>query len=317
MRHINAALFGLLASVVVAAGCNSADPSTSTDPTAETSAKNVRMSLTAQGSADASVKLHVFSKITLKEVYTQSLNIKGGATTLLQLGLDSDDYTIKADVYADVEQTIVIGTSSTDCSVKDGHMSEISLVINTEIKGSVGISINANDAPLIGNVAVKLNTAADIAATIHVDASDSDGKNLHYFWSGFCIDGTIEGSATLDISVDLALAALAKGGDHKITVVVQDELGATAHASIDLKLDLGVDVGVGTDTGTDTNNDSCTDASVKIELDLCLDLHASCTAKCKVAAAASLSGATALVGCLLNCGLELTTCNDGCGCDAD
>src|SRR4051812_32489216 len=110
MRHINAALFGLLASVVVAAGCNSADPATNTDPTiAETSAKNVRMSLTAQGEADASAKLHVFSKATNKEVFTKSLQIEGGATAFLQLGLHSDDYSFVVEVFADLEQTISLG----------------------------------------------------------------------------------------------------------------------------------------------------------------------------------------------------------------
>ncbi|MEO5731729.1 MAG: hypothetical protein ABI134_20500 [Byssovorax sp.] len=322
MRHINAVLFGLLASVVVAAGCNSADPATNTDPTiAETSAKNVRMSLTAHGKADASVKLHVFSKLTAKEVFTQSLQIEGGTTAFLQLGLDSDDYTFKADVFADVEQTISLGSSSTDCSVESGHMSEISLVINTEVKGSVGIDFSSNDAPLIDDVSVKLNTSLDIAALIHVNASDTDGKNLHYFWTGFCIDGTIEGSASLEISVDVALAALAKGGDHTITVIVQDELGATAHVSIDVELDLDVDVGVGVDTntgnGNDNDNDTCTDASVEIELGLCLDIHASCAASCKVAAATSLNGAALLVSCLAKCGLTLATCNAACGCDGE
>jgi hypothetical protein len=319
MRHIHAAMFGVLASMVVAAGCNSADPATNTDPTiAETSAKNVRMSLTAQGSAEASAKVHVISKLTAKEVFTKSVQIEGGTTAFLQLALDSADYTFTVDAFADIEQTISLGSSSTDCSVKDGHMSEISLVINTEVKGSAGISINSNEAPLIDDVSVKLNTSVDVAASIHVAASDSDGKSLHYFWTGFGIDGTIEGSATLTISVDAALAAVAKGGDHKIIVIVQDELGASAHASIDVSLDLGAHVGAGADTGGDGNTDtgagSCDQASLDVELSLCLDVHAGCKASCNLEAAASLHGAAVLVDCLLQCGVELATCEIGCSC---
>jgi hypothetical protein len=295
MRHINTAIFGLLASMVVA-GCNTDAPTTTSDPTTvETSAKNVSMSLTAQGKSDASVKLHVFAKATKEEVFQQSFQVKGGSTTFLQLDMPTAGYTFQVDAFADAEQTIAIGTSSTDADVESGHMTEISLVINTEVKGSGSINLTKNEAPMIDDLSVKLNTSVGIAAEIHVAASDSDSKNLHYFWTGFGIDGTIEGTSTLTIS---SQAAASDKGDHKVTVIVQDELGASAHASIDVGASSGTVNGTGTGTSTDDS------ASIQ----LCLELHAGCTASCKLSAATSLNGAAALVSCLAECGLDLATC---------
>jgi hypothetical protein len=310
MRHFNTVLFGLLASMVVA-GCNgAADPdTTSSDPTTvETSAKNVSMSLTAQGESDASVKLHVFVKATHEEIFQQSFQVKGGSTTFLQLDVPASEYTFQVDAFADVEQTTSIGTSSSDASVDTEHMTEISLVINTEIKGSGGIQISSNEAPTIGDFSAKTNVSVDIAAEIHVDASDSDSKSLHYFWTGFGIDGTIEGSSTLTISA--AAAAADKGGDHHVTVIVQDELGASAHASLNVSLDLTASGDTGADTGSDGNTDGNASTDDSAAIQLCLEVHAGCTASCKLDASTSLSGAALLVTCMAQCGIELATCEN-------
>lgn len=322
MRHVNTVLFGLLASsMLLAVGCNQADDAENTADTtlAETSAKNVSVSLTAKGSADVWVKLHVISKITGQVVSTHSSYIKGGATALLQLGLSADEYTFKADVYADAQLTVLLGSKSTDCSVDHDHSSELSLYVDASIQGSAGITFSSNHAPKIDKVSVQLNASLNVAALIKIDASDLDsGSKLHYFWSGFCLDGTVEGSSSLVISVDTALKALLKGGDHFITVIVQDELGATAHTSIDLGINLNVGLGLGLGLGSGTPSSTCSntgaDLSLDVDLAVCLEAHASCAAACNVAACASPNGAALLVSCLAQCGLELATCESDCGC---
>jgi len=185
-----------------------------------------------------------------QEVFTQTSYIKAGTTAFLKLGLDAADYTFKTDVYADAQLSLLLGSKSSDCSVDKDYWSELSVLIDAAIQGSAGITFTSNHAPKIDSVSVQLNTALDIAASLKVVASDIDaGSKLHYFWTGFCLDGTVEGSSTLNISVATALKALAKGGDHHIYVVVQDELGASVSKSIDLALNLNVGLGLGLGLG--------------------------------------------------------------------
>src|SRR5262249_46487031 len=135
--------------------------------------------------------------------------------------------------------------------------------------------------------------------TIQIDARTEGDGGLHYFWSGSGLSGSLEGSASLQLTAQAS--AMLGVTTRPIYVVVQDEHGAAAAIRIELDSTL---VGGFAAFHASTQAAAGADATVSG----CLAAHAACVVTCDAAAGSGTGGTSARFDCLARCGVQLAGC---------
>lgn len=272
-------------------------------------AQDITVLLSSQTQSEAHFRLAAVDDNSGSVALERSVSVAAGATTRLALTLPAAAYTFKATAYSDAAETIAIGESEGKALVSAAEQTEVKLVVEADGQGGAGkLTVTTHVAPKI--TAVQLSLADNGDAAVHVSATSADGSALHFYYSGFGVQGTVAGSADLTLS---AMAAAAQGKGGALAIVVADDSGSAANARIDFGVSPasafgaaqisinGVVQGGGDGAGGSLEGSASASA--------CLDAHASCTASCDAAAHASPAGLTAAAACAAQCAVQLAACN--------
>ena len=297
MRTIHKVLFGLVVtSGVAASGCNGTDV---------TGSSEARIMLSNSGSASTNVEVIATDDATSEVAADRSVDVAAGGTSVIDLGVAAASYTFSVKAFGDAGHTHLLGGSTVHADLTVGEVTEISLTANTTSgTGQSVLRAAVNAAPRIDNVDVKVDgSGASASASISVDAKDPDGGQLTFFWSGFGIQGSVQGDSTLNLSAAMAASAASSPLVHAasspvVHVVVEDSGGATAQADVTFTPASGCAL-----CGHfDTTISAAGDASA------CLDTRANCTAHCDALISLPPTRAAANISCMSDCAQTLATC---------
>jgi len=261
-----------------------------------------RIVLTSQGSTSAALHVTATDDATGTVALDRSVALGAGKSSVLDVALDPTAYTLHVDAMRTGDGTGMIGSTDAHADLAADQTKEIRLTARDD--GSAGggsVTVSVDTAPMVHGIQVKPASdgtaiGAVDPAQITVDASDPDGGNVKYFWSGLGIDGATEGTATLSLS---SLTAATLGAPPVVHLVVQDSAGATTVAAIRFAASktcllcgtATVTMGAPMDGGGSS---------------ACLDARAQCNAACDGGDAdpAGLGD----VACLTSCGIVLASC---------
>jgi len=273
MRVAHTLLSGFTLAFV--AGCTGA---TSDGATATSQA---RLVVSSTGQQTATLRVTAVEDATADTVVDQTITVSPGSAQVVSLSLDPSGYTFAVDVLG--SGNAKLGTSSAHVDLEQGVLTQISLAAEVDGASSAQVNIGVDTAPEIQ--AVKVSLDGD-TVNVHIDASDSGGGNLAFFWSGAGLTGAVQGSSTLSIP-SAAVAA-----NSMLHVVVQDAHGVASSA------DIALAAGGGTVQGAMFGEASAVP---------CLDAQAQCNATC---GSATVLGAvtSADASCLAGCSLTLAQC---------
>ncbi|APR85442.1 Hypothetical protein A7982_10791 [Minicystis rosea] len=294
-------LFG--AALVV--GCNGGG-----DTGEPVGSSEARIVLVAQGSSSANMHLTAVNDATAEVVIDQVINVDAGDSVVLEQTLDAASYTLHLDAFADESHTDVLASGDAHLDLQANLATEIFLAADTDGDASAqtGVSVSVHDVPTIDDVVVHHSTGS---ITIDVSAATAGGGELTYFWSGFGLEATVQGSASLTIPA-IPAAVLGIDGETTIHLVVQNADGATVAVDIDLSASVNGEACVFCDAGTTSGADIIVDVSGDVDLLACLETRVSCNLACTAeAGAAPLDFAGALISCTADCGLQFADCTAG------
>jgi hypothetical protein len=307
MRTVNPMLFGLLFAIAATPACGTTGAEIDEEAVGSSEA---RLSLSVQGKQSATLHVTATDDATAEIAIDESIQVEAGSTALLALAIAPSSYTFQVEAFADAGETELLGSGSAHASLAAGQATEIDLTASVDgSTGSAAVQISTNAAPTIegidvavgggGSLGVDVGVGADATAEIHVKASDAEGHELRFFWSGLGIEGAVEGSSTITIS---AAAAAEASADASVHVIVQDEAGATTEATISFTA-AGECLLCG---GSEVQIVSTVDASASAKA--CLEAQAECNASCDADLAANPLGLAAHASCLASCSLSLASC---------
>jgi hypothetical protein len=296
MRNIQHLLFGLTFITTAAlAGCNGGSGTGETVGSSE-----ARFTLSNRGTAATSLQVTATDDTSSTVAIDQRVDVAAGATSMLDLGVAPASYTIQVQAFSDTDHTKLLGTGSAKADLAADSVTEINLTANTTgAKGGSVITLGVDAAPRIEKVGVTVSgSGATASAAIHVDAQDPDGGELTFFWSGLGIDGSLQGTSTLNVS---AASASTSDGPLMVHVIVQDSGGATAQADVTFTGGTDCLVCGHADTSTST-------ADMGASAKACLDARSTCTASCDATFSLDPTDLTGQASCLSACGLTLASC---------
>lgn len=315
---MNRFTFSLLSTTLLAfatlPACTDAGTGTST---AATTSGRARITVVVTGDTSASIDVTATDHADGEVAVTQHLTLAADGSAAINLELPEGDYGLQLTALAG-DGVTVTASGSVDVAIE--AQATIALSATLDVEGGGGLETEVDDPPaidglsidVIGDLSLGLGRLGD--ATITVDASDLEGDDLTYFWSGLTIDGSIQGGATLAIDNDQMLAARLSGAldlnlGAQFHVVVQDSAGGAAVAEVTIG-------GNGTCLLCGTSRiEIVAGASVGIEdladdLEACLDAHVACEASCDALIEADDGDLHAGLACNLACGADLATCVD-------
>ncbi|MFO0758762.1 MAG: hypothetical protein U0359_19885 [Byssovorax sp.] len=304
MNTHQSSIFSGLLLTALAAGCGSSTPST--DPAIADS--QARLVLSARGSHDVDLKVTAIDEQSAQIRLTRSVSLAAGAVTTLSIDLPPSSYTFHVEAFADASETTSLGSGDARAVLAAGEATEIKLAAQVEESGGDGsatIEASADIAPTIDGVDVTfggsgaLGASADATALVQVKAHDPDGDALVYLWSGYGIEGVVQGGSSILIHGGAAI-----DGDAKVYVVVQDAQGATTTTAVVLSASGGFSIDAGGSASSGEDGDGEDDVSTHA----CVDASAACNAACDAALAASPLDLTAHASCLTQCGVTLSSC---------
>ena len=309
----------LFAGAVAFTACDS--PGTGASTGATTSA--LAVAVAGQGSGSAHLRLTAISSISGRAEAVEHLAVQGGGTAQVVFDLPPASYTLEAETFADAEEQVRIGEGKASAQVSANATAVVNLKVDVERPGNGGgggtITVDAHAAPVIAGLSVQGNGAGSLGSTVQlggdgnasgklegssevtlqIDAHAEGGGNLHFFWSGAGLQGSLEGSASLTVSAQAS--AMLGVTTRVIYVAVQDDNGAAAALRIELDSTL-----LGGFTSIHASTQAAGGADAKISA--CLSAHASCVVACTAAAAADKDSIEARLSCLAGCGVELSSC---------
>jgi len=263
-----------------------------------------RVTLSATGNGSTSETLTATNVASGEIMATHTASLTAGSAALVDLQLPAGTYVFAVQAY-DAAHTVLIGSGSLTASLAIATTTDLKLATaiaasgSAQVQGSAGVapSIVGFEVDLPGQGSLSGTTQGDVLAAVHVDALSSVQGELSFYWSGFGIQGAVEGSSTVDLS---AAAAAQATGPAVVRVVVQDALGDTAEASVTLDLSAsGSAAGsASVDAGISASGSS----------NACLDADAQCDAACDAALTATPLAVTAHTSCVASCNLALASC---------
>ncbi len=320
MRTFTSILGGLVLVSSAVVGCNSSS-SGGTDTQDPVGTGEAKIVVASQSSASSTVEITATDTASGDVAATQTITISGDKPGVLDLSLDASSYKLHIDTYADAAKTQLVASGNATADLIAGQTTEIHLVASGQGQnGSTGsITATVDVAPQINSVDVK--NEADGSISINVSASDHENGSLTYFWSGFGVDGAVQGSSTLTLSASALASALASvnasgsgsasgsvNDTQNLTIVVQDSGGASTQATIKLDLSLSLS-GSGSVSGQGSSTGSLdTSGSASASVQACLDAELSCAASCDLALLANPLDLDAHASCTAACGLTLASC---------
>lgn len=284
MRSFHSTLVALVIAGA-SAGCNTAS-TTGPEPVGESHA---RLILSMNGHGSASLRVTAKADTSMAMAIDKSVDIMAGSAVVVAADVPAASYAFHVDVFSDSSQTELLGSAEAHADLALDATTEIKLAAMLDGDGSTDVTVGVNEAPEIDDVDIDVSGGTDGSLSVHVDVSDAEDTDLTFFWSGAGIDGTVKGTATMDISK----AALLASGESTLHLVVQDEGGATAAA------DIAIDVTAETAS-----------ASAHVSAEECLDASAQCVAACDASLAINPLDVALHASCLADCGLALASCDD-------
>jgi len=315
MRNLEAILYGTLVATISGLGCGQAAVDTSAQGVGKSQAQ---LSLATSGDASATQRVTATDDVTGAVVLDQSVDVRAGSPVVLHLDVAPASYTFEVRAYADGTERVLLGSGVAHADLKAEQTTRIVLTTVVNGSGSAQVQAEVDVAPQILGSSVELGTggslgtSGDTLARVHVDAVDSAGGALSYYWSGFGIGAAVKGSSTIDLSSNAAETWM---GPHVVHVVVQDGAGATATTSIAVNGVVAGSVSASADGGLSINASADANASVTVSSDgggasasACADVNIQCTASCDAALAANPTAVTAHASCLTQCSLSLASC---------
>jgi len=243
------------------------------------------------------------ARVTLSATGTGSTS-----ETLTATSVASGEITYVFSVQAyNAAHTVLQGSGSLTASLAVATTTDLKLATAIAASGSAQVQGQASVAPSIVGFEVDLpgqgslsgTTQGDVLAAVHVDALSSVQGDLSFFWSGFGIQGAVEGSSTVDLS---AAAAAQATGPAVVRVVVQDALGDTAEASVTLDLTASASGSASGSASVDAG------VSASGSSNACLDADAQCNATCDAALTGNPLAVTAHTSCVASCSVALASC---------
>jgi hypothetical protein len=262
-----------------------------------------RLVLTSQGASPATLHVTATDDATGSLVIDRTIALNAGTSSVLDVPLDAAAYTLHVDAARHVAGAVTREGTDAHADVLADQTKEIRFTARDD--GSVSVIVDG--APTIHGIDVKpatdgTSTGAVDPAVITVDASDPEGGNLRFFWSGLGIDGAMEGLSSLSLS---SLTAPTFRSEQVVHLVVQDSAGATTVAGIAFLrsptcLVCGTSV---VQLGAPAGDGDLASA--------CLDVRAQCNAACDDAWPIDPMKGAGDVACLKSCGLVLASCLAG------
>jgi hypothetical protein len=275
--------------------------------------------------------------------------VKAGEPVVLDLSLPPSTYSFHVDAFADGSEQTELGSGTAQAQLKAGLTTDVMLIASVDASGSAQVDSQVNIAPEIDSIDVQTSANGSAAgsvgaalAQVHVNAVDPEGGTLSYFWSGFGIDGAVQGSSTIALS---ATAAAGFSEAPVVHVIVQDSAGATTAGSVTVSLpgssgtgsasagtsagasastgaggtsvgvsgNAGGSAGVSLDAGpsVSVSGSASTDAAASVAsgtAQSCSDANAQCTASCNAGLNAASTGIGVDTACLAACSLTLAAC---------
>lgn len=265
-----------------------------------------RVTLSATGTGSTSETLTATSVASGEIMVTHTASLTAGSATLVDLQLPAGTYVFSVQAY-NAAHTVLQGSGSLTASLAVATTTDLKLATAIAASGSAQVQGQASVAPSIVGFEVDLpgqgslsgTTQGDVLAAVHVDALSSVQGDLSFFWSGFGIQGAVEGSSTVDLS---AAAAAQATGPAVVRVVVQDALGDTAEASVTLDLTASASGSASGSASVDAG------VSASGSSNACLDADAQCNATCDAALTGNPLAVTAHTSCVASCSVALASC---------
>jgi hypothetical protein len=269
----------------IVAGCGGAEID------GATGVSQARIVLSAQGKDAATLHVTAADETTADVVLDKTVTVDAGSASILNVTLDPAHYTFTASVLGSAGD-VAIAEGSTNATLAGGQTTQVTFAAETDASGAAHVLAGADTVPQIDGVSVHVvDGSAGPTAEIKVDATC--GQGMTYFWSGDGIQGSVQGSETIEIP-EAAIKAIAHPVVH---VVVQDAHGAAAAADIPLTV-----------TASGVAGSVASGASAGANAEACLATQAQCNAACS--SGIGLGGTTlnANASCLANCGASFASC---------
>ncbi len=293
MRTPYTMCFALLlgAGAASAAGCSSS-------PTeATTGSSQARVVASSQGTGTTTMHLTGTNTTTAGATpIDQTIEVTGATPTVVDLSLAPGTYSLSVDI---LSGTVTLGTSTAEAVLNADGTTQIALAAQSASASAAAstVQIGVDVAPQITGVTVQATTTATTTpmTQISIAATNPNSETLTYYWSGIGFDGSVKGTATMNIPTATITAATSP----TLHVIVQDATGASTAADVTLSVGTtGVDGTIA--TGTSTADEG---------LQACLDTQAACNAKCAPGVALGTAGAVVDPACLTSCTSALLSCN--------
>ena len=274
MHRISSPLFALLSfgtAGFFCAACSTSDVGTS----------RARLVATDGGAgASRDVRVRARDDSQSKVVFEHELHVSAGSAAVFDVDVPAGDYTFEVDVF---ESGALVASGSAGAALDAGATTEVHVDGGAASGGEVAIDFDV--APVVGTVTIAEAGAG--SATLKAAVSDADGDELHFFWSGTGIEGTLEGSS----EVMLSTGGMSAEQDVDLVLVVVDSRGASSSSKIHVWFDA--------EGALDA------EAGAVATAEECLESNASCNATCEI----TLPVPT--LGCAADCGLDLASCQGG------
>jgi hypothetical protein len=299
MRNAHSMLLGLfLGAGAFTTGCGSA----AGDGSAVGSSQ-ARMVFVAKGSQPATLHVTATDDATSAVALDKTVDVQGNSAAVVDVSLVPASYTFVVDAIGGASGDATLGSDSAQVDLTDGETTQITLAAQVDAgagsDGSAQVQIGVDVAPVIEGVTVQLagGSSADAAVHIDVDATDTAGGALTFFWSGAGLLGAVQGSSSLTIPASAVAAAAAGGTSPVVHVTVEDVQGATAQADIALAMADGAVQG--------TLTAASTASAMAAE---CLQAQAKCNAGCSPGLSLGGTGLDVNASCVAGCGLSFASC---------
>jgi hypothetical protein len=264
-------------------------------------AGQLRIALTSDGSGAASARAMATDSATARVIADQKFPFQGQVATVM-LTLPASRIRLDLRVFADADEATELAKSEIDVDVDASDRVDVDAKVHISTGGEGDdMKVTVDHVPVIDSLDVQIQPALKLGALetalVTVRAHDADGDALRYFWSGVGLSGTVEGQASMALSI----AGPPQKGGPVLNVVVQDPAGEAARAKV-----------VFTPNGIGVLRDGfhvIILGAQEQENDVCLDTHEKCVTACDAQAAAS--DASVHAACQGQCGMALAECLTG------
>jgi hypothetical protein len=293
MHSVQATMVGLfLGAAAFGMGCKGGGTNT-------VGSSQARLVLAAKGSTPATLHVTATDDATAAVVLDKTVEVQENSASVVDLSLPPASYTFTAGALGGASGGASLGSESAQITLAGGALTQINVNAAMANGGaSAQVQIGVDVAPVIKGIAVQAGAAQGEpgpTVQINVDASDAAGGALRFFWSGAGLQGAVEGSSSLTLSVAALTAAAAFPGQPVVHVVVQDAQGTCADADVTLSVVEGA-------------VESTTTTTIGAATSACTDAQAQCNAACTPDLGLSAGANVSIAPCLAQCSLSFATC---------